>query len=459
MNMKRVLLLSAIVIGASVNVASAQFPTLTGKPPLVIGHRGASGYLPEHTLESYARAIQLGANFIEPDLVSTSDGVLVARHEPMLSGTTNVADLPQFASRRNHQGRGRRAHHRLVRERFHPGGDQDAPCPSAVGQPSAGVQRPVPDPHVRRDRLAGAGRGRRGLPGNQAPDVPRRAGPLPRRADARHAHRRGGGTAPTPPVFIQSFESSNLRQLNTMTQIKLVQLVDANDVNADGSLDLTAPYDRPYDFTVAGDPRTFADLLTAEGLDFVNDYADGIGPWKPYLLTTAIFDPNGDGVAEDRNGDGVVDVTDRILVGDSGVITAAHLAGAAGARVHLPQRLGAVRLRGSDGRVPRVLRAGDRRRVQRLPRHRARRDPGAGVRRAPGRRRLGRDAPTAPVTFREASSGGPQNGGVTCEPVEQAGPRAIGFTFDQCGVITMKCVHILSAAALLAGVRRGRPGH
>ncbi len=74
--------------------------TLDGKPPLVVGHRGASGTLPEHTLESYRAAIAMGADFIEPDLVSTKDGVLVARHEPMLSGTTDVAERPEFAARK-----------------------------------------------------------------------------------------------------------------------------------------------------------------------------------------------------------------------------------------------------------------------------------------------------------------------------------------------------------------------
>jgi glycerophosphoryl diester phosphodiesterase len=66
----------------------------------VIGHRGASGYLPEHTLEAYALAIELGADFIEPDLVATKDGVLIARHEPNITATTNVGTLPQFADRR-----------------------------------------------------------------------------------------------------------------------------------------------------------------------------------------------------------------------------------------------------------------------------------------------------------------------------------------------------------------------
>ncbi|MEX0645481.1 MAG: glycerophosphodiester phosphodiesterase family protein [Parvularculaceae bacterium] len=76
------------------------WPTLDGKPPLVIAHRGASGYFPEHTLEAYALAIDQGADVVEPDLVFTKDGVLVARHDRYLSTTTDVADHPEFADRR-----------------------------------------------------------------------------------------------------------------------------------------------------------------------------------------------------------------------------------------------------------------------------------------------------------------------------------------------------------------------
>ena len=89
---------SAICLG-TITANAATFPTLDGKAPLVIGHRGAPGYVPEHTLESYRLAIALGADAIEPDLVSTKDGVLIARHEPMLGGTTNVASLAKFAGR------------------------------------------------------------------------------------------------------------------------------------------------------------------------------------------------------------------------------------------------------------------------------------------------------------------------------------------------------------------------
>jgi glycerophosphoryl diester phosphodiesterase len=77
----------------------ARFNTLSGEAPLVIGHRGASAFLPEHTLEAYRLAIELGADVIEPDVVPTKDGRLIARHENELSGTTDVSTRPEFADR------------------------------------------------------------------------------------------------------------------------------------------------------------------------------------------------------------------------------------------------------------------------------------------------------------------------------------------------------------------------
>lgn len=84
--------------------APFQWQTLSGEPTLVIAHRGASGALPEHTLEAYSLAIEQGADVIEPDLVMTADGVLVARHDRYLSTTTNVSDRPEFANRRRVDG-------------------------------------------------------------------------------------------------------------------------------------------------------------------------------------------------------------------------------------------------------------------------------------------------------------------------------------------------------------------
>ena len=103
-------LFGALLLSAVSAAACAEMPAVTDRTPdrhapdrhglIVIGHRGASGYRPEHTLESYRLAIRMGADFIEPDLVATRDGVLVARHENEISGTTDVAAHPEFADRR-----------------------------------------------------------------------------------------------------------------------------------------------------------------------------------------------------------------------------------------------------------------------------------------------------------------------------------------------------------------------
>jgi glycerophosphoryl diester phosphodiesterase len=97
-------------------------------------------------------------------------------------------------------------------------------------------------------------------------------------------------------------------------------LIDADDVKDDGSMSLVAPYRQPYDFVVNGDPRLFSDLLTGTGLDFVKTYAQGVGPWKPYLVKTV-----NDGV--DRNGDGKLTINDRRVDGSTGVIELAHQKG------------------------------------------------------------------------------------------------------------------------------------
>jgi glycerophosphoryl diester phosphodiesterase len=132
-------------------------------------------------------------------------------------------------------------------------------------------------------------------------------------------------------VFIQSFEQSNLKELRALTGVRLIQLVDANDVNADGSLDFTAPFDRPYDWTVSGDPallaRRFDFFVTDAGLREVKTYADGIGPWKRYIVSTAAVDLDGNGTVGDENGDGKINEADRSLLPPTSVIARAHAVG------------------------------------------------------------------------------------------------------------------------------------
>jgi glycerophosphoryl diester phosphodiesterase len=134
-------------------------------------------------------------------------------------------------------------------------------------------------------------------------------------------------TEANSPVIVQSFEVSNLKYLNSKTNVRLVQLIDADDVKPDGSISLVAPYDKPYDFAVAKDSRTFADMLTPAGLKEIKAYADGIGPWKPYLLPSKQVDRNNDGVMDDLNNDGKMDERDRVLLPATDVIKNAHAAG------------------------------------------------------------------------------------------------------------------------------------
>ena len=316
---------AAFVAGCGGN-DDGNFATLNGKAPLVIGHRGASGFLPEHTIESYKLAIEQGADFIEPDLVMTKDGVLIARHEPMLDGTTNVATMFPASRKSTRMLDGESttaffANDFTLAEIKSLGAIQ-----ARAGRPAQfnGLYKvPTLDEVIALAKAEGTRVGRTiGI----YPEVKHStymAGIFGANVfeDVLIAklHAAYGNTAEAP-VFIQSFEVSNLQYMRTKSAIKSIQLIDADDVNADGTMSLVAPYRQPYDFVVKGDKRLFSDLLTPAGLDFVKTYASGIGPWKPYLATT-IDD------ATDRNGDGKVTINDRKVIGSTGVIEAAHARG------------------------------------------------------------------------------------------------------------------------------------
>jgi len=307
-------------------------PTLTGEKPLVIGHRGASGYLPDHTLEGYKRAIELGADFIEPDLVATKDGVLVARHEPNITGTTDVAQRPEFASRKT--------------QKLVDGVREDGWFVSDFTLAELKTLRAI-QPLAERDQ---GYNGKFQIPTfeevldlakTEGARLGRTIGVYPETKHPTYHVNQGlqledrllavlakyGYTSKTSPVIVQSFEVSNLKYLRSKTQVRLVQLVDADDVKPDGSMSLVAPYDKPYDFAVAGDTRTFASLLTPAGLQEVKTYADGIGPWKPYLISSKQVDANNDGRPDDLNGDGKIDERDRVMLPPTDVVKNAHAAG------------------------------------------------------------------------------------------------------------------------------------
>ncbi len=304
------------------------FPTLNGKAPLVIAHRGASGYMPDHTLEGYAKAIELGADFIEPDLVATKDGVLIARHEPNLKDTTDVAKRPEFASRKRtmkvdgNDEEGWFASDFTLAEiktlrAIQPRGDRSKAFDGQFQVPTFEEVLAL-----REAKSKETGRQIGIYPETKHPTYHQQLGlslekPLVALLQKYKLNRKDA------PVFIQSFEAANLKQLRKLTANKLVYLLDANDVRADGTIDANVPYDH----VVSGDKRTYADMLTPAGLKEIKSFADGIGPWKPYLISwQAMVDPK-TGKAADVDGDKVVDQRDMTMMEPSDVVKNAHKLG------------------------------------------------------------------------------------------------------------------------------------
>ncbi len=308
------------------------YNTLDGQRPLVVGHRGAAGYRPDHTLEGYKLAIEMGADFIEPDLVATKDGELIARHEPNITGTTDVASRPEFASRKTTRMVDGVAETGWFATDFtlaeiktlraiQPLAERDA---SYNGKFSIPTLKEVLD--LAKSESTRVGRTIGVYPETKHPTYHVNAGlKLEDRLLAVLASY--GYTQKSSPVIIQSFEVSNLKYLRTKTQVRLSQLIDGDDVALGGQVTLAAPFDKPYDFAVAGDKRNFITMLTPAGLAEIKTYADGIGPWKPYLISSKAVDANGDGKADDVNKDGVVDERDRAMLPATSVLKDAHAAG------------------------------------------------------------------------------------------------------------------------------------
>ncbi|MDZ8094725.1 MAG: esterase-like activity of phytase family protein [Nostoc sp. DedQUE05] len=332
-----------------------QFKTLNGEAPKVIGHRGASGYRPEHTLESYKQAIERGADFIEPDLVVTKDGVLIARHEPALAvlnadgtvnfsnTTTDVYKHPEFGDRKKTVSldgntltgwfaedftlaeiKTLRAEERLP-FRDHSFDDQfEIPTfteiinlvkdVEATTGKKIGIYPETKHPTYLANEATYVG---------TTDKVNRNISQL--LIDTLKAN---NFTDPSR-IFIQSFEVGNLKELHDTimpaagVDIPLVQLLDASDIDINGKIIES----QPYDLKVSGDTRTYDDLRTPEGLAEVATYADGIGPWKRMIVSVKGTDANGDGKADDVNNDGVVNDADKTTLPPTTLIQDAHNAG------------------------------------------------------------------------------------------------------------------------------------
>ena len=258
--------------GASSTSASIAADSKHAPLPIVIGHRGASGYRPEHTLASYELAIEMGADYIEPDLVSTKDHVLVARHENDITATTNVADHTEFADRRATKVIDGIAVTGWFTEDFTLAelktlrAKERLPDVRPANTAFDGLfQIPTFQEVIDLAKQAGVGI----YPETKHPTYFRSIG-LPLEEPLVQALRANGYRGRNAPVFVQSFEVGNLQRLNRMTNVQLVQLIDATG--------------KPYDFVVSGDPRTYADLVTPAGLAEIATYADGIGANKNLIV-------------------------------------------------------------------------------------------------------------------------------------------------------------------------------
>jgi glycerophosphoryl diester phosphodiesterase len=267
-----ILLVAVLAATAAESLAKGRDDEKAKAQPIVIGHRGSSGYRPEHTLASYELAIAMGADYIEPDLVSTKDHVLVARHENDISATTDVASHPEFVARRTTKVIDGVTITSWFTEDF-----------TLAELKTLRAKERLPDLRPNNTVFDGLYQ----IPTFQEViDLAKRKG-VGIYPETKHptyfdsigrsleeplvaALKANELDSSRSPVFVQSFEVSNLKQLNRMTNVKLIQLLDT--------------VGKPYDFVVSGDPRTYADLAKPAGLAEIARYADGIGPNKNLIV-------------------------------------------------------------------------------------------------------------------------------------------------------------------------------
>jgi glycerophosphoryl diester phosphodiesterase len=243
----------------------------------VVAHRGASGYRPEHTLAAYALAIQQGADYIEPDLVSTRDGVLVARHENEISGTTDVASREEFAGRETTK---------TIDDVERSGWFTEDFTVQELKTLRVRERLPALRPGNRRydghfdvatlDEILELATRARTVTGGPVGVYPETKHPSYFRSiglpieepllSSLGRHGYGAGA----PVFLQSFETQNLQRLASTTEYRLIQLIE--------------PVGSPYDLTASGDPRTYGDLVSEDGLKSISCYAYGVGLPKSVMI-------------------------------------------------------------------------------------------------------------------------------------------------------------------------------
>jgi glycerophosphoryl diester phosphodiesterase len=272
-SLRRATLVLAVVLASGATaVQGERVPRLIVPPesPIVIAHRGASGERPEHTLAGYDLAITEGADFIEPDLVLTKDKVFVARHENEISGTTDVAAHPEFASRKTTKTIDGERHTGWFTEDF-----TLAELKTLRAKERLPQLRPANTAYdgkfeiptlaeviaLAKRRSTQTGRTIGIYPETKHPSYFASIG-LPMERQLVAELRKAGWDSADAPVFIQSFEVNNLKLLHTLTKVRLIQLIDSTG--------------GPADHATPG----YAAMITPAGLKAVAGYAWGIGPNK-----------------------------------------------------------------------------------------------------------------------------------------------------------------------------------
>jgi glycerophosphoryl diester phosphodiesterase len=257
---------TALVASTSVSGAAAAPDRPSTRLPIVIAHRGASAYRPEESKHAYELAIEMGADYIEPDVVTTKDHTLVARHDNWLKDTTDVANHPEFASLKKTKTIDGVQHTDWFTEDF-----------SFAQLRTLRLKERLPDLRLGSSAFDGvdpvasldevlqiAKEHHVGVyPETKHPTYFRGIG-LPLEDELLKDLAQYGFKGRNDKVFIQSFETSNLQALSKKTSIKLIQLIDTQSA--------------PYDFVANHDPRTYSDLVKPDGLKWIAKYAYGIGP-------------------------------------------------------------------------------------------------------------------------------------------------------------------------------------
>jgi glycerophosphoryl diester phosphodiesterase len=273
-----------LVAAASVALTlagAASATAVAAAKPTIYGHRGAAGYRPEHTFGSYRLAARMGADYIEPDLVSTKDHVLVARHEPAIGATTDVADHPEFADRRTTKViDGNTFANEWFTEDF-----------TLAELKTLRAKERLPDVRQRNTIY----NGRYQVPTFQevidlrnrlSKELHRKIGIIPELKHSTYFRsiglpleepfirtvRRNKLTTAAAKMTVQSFEISNLKLLNKrLPRVPLVQLLDAPNL-------------KPGDVLAAGGTTTYGDMATPAGLRAIRQYADVASPSKDYII-------------------------------------------------------------------------------------------------------------------------------------------------------------------------------